>query len=357
MVSSRLTRKDVQVLSVLGRRPLEPIKVLSKEADMTTTTVSKRMKQLYNEGILISISAEVSYSSVGLEQFFFFIETPFETIAIVERALDLHPYTRFRVRCLGETNGHFVMFAVPTGSLPLLLEFFEEIGSRGLIKGYRYDVSISSWAYTETDFKHYDVIDDSWDFDWRWWEVNFPETPSPLQDTPSVFSYMDDRDMRILRQLTIDARDKKKEIADRAGIPNYHLTRRIKFFDDNNVVDAYRVIVHRNASRLFSTLLFECRCPISVTERFHHAVRELPFQSTQIPTKDGFLLQTALPSLDLPNLGSILQKHCDEVKVSWSDYDSSMRYWFWDEPYLNGKWLSTRKFMVKEVLAGLKPMI
>ena len=288
--------------------------VLSKEAEMTTTTFSKRMRQLYDEGILISISAEVSYSSVGLEQFYFFIETPFEAIAIVEKALDLHPYTRFRVRCLGETNGHFAMFAVPTGSLPLLLEFFEEIAEMGLIKGYTYDVSISSWAHTETDFTFYDVDDDSWSFDWGWWEVNFPEAPSPLQDTPSVFSYMDDRDMRILRQLTIDARDKKRYIADRAEVPNYHLTRRIRFFDDNNVIDAYRVIVHRNASRLFSTLLFECGCPISVTERFHHAVGELPFQSTQIPTKDGFLLQTSLPSLDMPKLGSILQKQLCLIK-------------------------------------------
>ena len=356
-MSSRLTQKDVQVLSVLGRRPLDPMNVLSKEAEMTTTTFAKRMRQLYDEGILISISAEVSYASVGLEQFYFFIETPFETIASVERALDLHPYTRFRVRCLGETNGHFAMFAVPTGSLSLLLEFFEELRSTGLIKGYRYDVAISSWTHTETDFDYYDVEDDFWGFDWGWWEVNLPDTPPPLKDTPSVFSYMDERDMRILRQLTIDARDKKRDIADRAGVPNYHLTRRVRFFEENHVIDAYRVIVHRNASRLFSTLLFECRCPISVTERFHHAVGELPFQSTQIPTKDGFLLQTSLPSLDLPSLGSILQKHCEEVRVSWSDYDSSMRYWFWDEPYLNGRWLSTRKFMVGDVLTGLKPFI
>jgi len=82
--------------------------------------------------------------------------------------LDLHPYTRFRVRCLGETNGHFAMFAVPTGSLSLLLEFFEELRSTGLIKGYRYDVAISSWTHTETDFDYYDVEDDSWSFDWGW---------------------------------------------------------------------------------------------------------------------------------------------------------------------------------------------
>jgi DNA-binding Lrp family transcriptional regulator len=166
---------------------------------------------------------------------------------------------------------------------------------------------------------------------------------------------MDERDMRILRQLTVNARERKGEIAGRAGVPNYHLTRRMKFFLGNDVISTHRVIVHRNASRLFSTLLFECQCPISVTERFSHAVGLLPFQSTQIPTKEGFLLQTSIPSLDLPQLGSILQKHCTDVKVSWSDYDSSMRYWFWDEAFQNGRWMATRDYMVNDVISGLGP--
>ena len=114
------------------------------------------------------------------------------------------------------------------------------------------------------------------------------------------------------------------------------------------------MIVHRNASRLFSTLLFECRCPISATGMFSEAVSRLPFQSTLIPVKDGFILQTSLPSIDLPYLGVILQKHCDEVKVLWNDYESSMRYWFWDEPFKDGRWLSNRDFIVRDVMKQLE---
>ena len=321
---------------------------------MTSVTFAKRMAQLYREGILISISAEIVYPTLDLHPYFFFLETPFENIKAVERAMDLHPYTRFRVRCLGSTNGHFTQFAVPNGSLPLLLEFLEGLGELGLIDGYRYNIATSSYSSTETDFRYYDTEDDTWEFDWGGWEEGFSRDPPALNCTPSAMKMLDQRDMRILRQMTVNARDKRTEIAERAGVPNYFLTRRLKLYHEQGVIRSYRVIVHRNASRLFSTLLFECRCPISATGMFSEAVSRLPFQSTLIPVKDGFILQTSLPSIDLPYLGVILQKHCDEVKVLWNDYDSSMRYWFWDEPFRDGRWLSNRDFIVRDVLKQLE---
>ncbi len=351
---TRLTWKDIQVLTALGRNPLDPTKELSKKADMTAVTFAKRMTQLYKEGILKSVSAQVSFPSLDLHSYFFFTDTPFETIELVERAMDLHPYTQYRVRCLGATNGHFIHFAAPNGSLPLLLRFFDGLHDMELIRDYRYDMAISSWSNSETDFTHYNVEEDTWEYDWGVWEKGFSMAPPQLENTPSVLDMMDERDMRLLRQLTINARDKRKDIADRSGVPNYFLTRRTKFYHSHNVIKSYRVIVHRDASRLFSTLMFVCKCGISKTEMFSQAVSELPFQSTLIPVKEGFILQTSLPSLDFPHLGSILQKHCKEVRILWSDYDSSMRYWLWDEPYQNGRWVSNRKFMVDEVRDQLK---
>ena len=133
-------------------------------------------------------------------------------------------------------------------------------------------------------------------------------------------------------------------------MPNYFLTRRRQFYERSGVISCYRVVVNRNASRLFSTLLFECICPIGVTETFAEAIKGLPFQSSLVPIKDGFILQTALPSIDLPHMGRILQRYCDEVRVTWSDYDSSMRYWFWDVLLQEGGWLASKEFMVTDVI-------
>ncbi len=46
----------------------------------------------------------------------------------------------------------------------------------------------------------------------------------------------------------------------------------------------------------------------------------------------------------------ILQRYCDEVRVTWSDFDSSMRYWFWDVPLQKGGWLASKEFMVTDVI-------
>jgi len=172
--------------------------------------------------------------------------------------------------------------------------------------------------------------------------------------TRSIIHRLDERDMRVLRQLTIDARMKRNVIAERAEVPDYYLSRKLPFYEESHVVTNYRVVVHRSASKLFATMTLECDCSMSVTARFMNAVTQLPFQSTLVPFEDGFFLQTSIPSIDLPSLGHILQMRCDDVKVYWSDYDSSMRYWFWHEPYQDGEWISGRKYVVNDVIEELR---
>jgi DNA-binding Lrp family transcriptional regulator len=326
------------------------VKDLSLDAGITPITFSHRVRQLRQDNILLSISAQLGYSILGLDSILLFLEVPFKNIEIVERSLDAHPYSRYRVRCLGDTNGIYAVMAIPQGSISMLLKFCDELRRMGLIHRYRYEYSVATWSHTETDFKYYDLPTDSWNFDWVNWMKGFTREPLPLPSYSVALARLDVRDMRILRQLTKDARGKKKDIAERAGVPNYVLTRRRQFYERSGVISCYRVVVHRNASRLFSTLLFECICPIGVTETFAEAIKRLPFQSTLVPIKDGFILQTALPSIDLPRLGRILQRYCDEVHVTWSDYDSSMRYWFWDVPLQDGVWLASKEFMVTDVI-------
>jgi len=352
-----LSIRDLKALSALSKFPLGTIKSLSRIAGTSSNTLSRRLKRLKRKGVLISVSAEICYPSLGLEPIIFFFNAPFKHLEVLEMLLDIHPYSRYRVRCLGFCNGIYTLFAIPQGTFPLLMEFIDELVQRGLITEYHYEETIARWVYSENDFSYYDPKSDSWRFDWSGWDSLIEKTvaPPPLRrNPPSVLHLMDERDMRILRQLTIDAREKKSVMAERAGVPAYHLSRRIRFYMKKNVIDAFRVIVHRDASKLLATLLFDCRCPIRVTERFAEALTHLPFQSTLIPVKEGFLLQTSIPPIDLPKLGTILQKYCDELRVVWSDYDSSMRYWFWTEPYRDGEWISTREYMVTDVLKVLK---
>jgi DNA-binding Lrp family transcriptional regulator len=352
-----LSRTDLKILSTLGRAPLETVKVLSRLAEVTPTTFSRRLKRLKERGILVSISAEICYPSLGLEPFLFFFHTPFKHLEGLERVLERHPYTRYRVRCIGYYNGIYALFAVPYGTLTFLLELVEALKEIGIITGYAYDAPVARWVYSENNFEYYDPEADRWIFDWKSWESRIEEEAARMQlrrNPPSVLHRMNEKDLWILRQLTIDARERRKVIAERVGVPLYHLSRRLRFYETNRVIDAYRVIVHRSASRLLTMMMFDCECSLRSTERFAYALRNFPFQSTLIPTQKGFFLQSSIPPQDLPRLGGALQKHCGKVMVLWSDYESSMRYWFDPKPYRNGEWVSTRRYMVTEVLESLQ---
>jgi len=341
-------------LTALGRNPLGRIKDLSKELDITAITLSKRLKNLFDTGVLLNISAQICPPAVGLETILFFMETNFKNIKALEKAMDLHPYTRYRVRCLGALNGFYVTFAVPQGAIPLIVEFIERLQELGLVKRFRYRMFMGCWGFSETDFSNYSIKDDKWSYDWSEWEKHIDENPPPFEKKGSVLHRLTDKDMRVFRQLSINAREKQNLIAERAEVPSYYLSRRLSFYEEANVIPSFRVVVHRNASKLFATLAFECDCSMSVTAKFMNAVQYLPFQSTLVPFEDGFFLQTSIPSVDLPILGHVLQEHCDNVNVYWSDYDSSMRYWFWHEPFRDGEWLSGRKFIVEDVIEELR---
>jgi len=352
-----LSRLDLKVLSALAKAPLATVKDLSRKAGVSPHTFSKRLKRLEKRGVFISVSAEICYPSLSLEPFLFFFNAPFRNLDDLEAILDLHPYTRYRVRCIGSCNGIYALFAVPDGTLTFLLELAELLKERGLVTDYSYDAPVARWVYSESNFEYYDPETDSWNFNWKEWECTLEgiSAATPLSRNPSsVLHRMDRKDMLILRYLSINAREKRSVIAEKVGVPPYHICRRLKFYEKNHVIDAYRVIVHGTASRLLVMIMFDCECQLRVTQLFAHALKDFPFQSTLIPTSRGFFLQASIPPQDLPKLGAALQKRCTRVRVLWSDYESSRRYWFYHEPYSDGKWIGTREYMVSDVLKQFK---
>lgn len=343
---------DLRILTALGREPLGTVQDIGHKTGMTSATVSIRLKKLRQTGALFAVSAQIAYSALGLEPVVAFIEAPFKNLSKLEVLLDRHPYTRYRVRCIGYYNGLYGLFAVPTGSTPTLKDFLDELKA-GIISDYRLDTPTHCWAYSEVDYDLYNMGKDTWGFDWGRWEASLgaQDNKAPLPKlSGSLLRRLDVKDLKILEQLTIDARRKGKRIAADIGITPYHFTRRMQFLDENRVLDSYRVIVDKGVSKLVTMFMFLCHSDADETRRFHAAFASLPFQSTLIPTQQGFFLQASIPPLDLPILGSILQQRCDKVESLWSDYRSSMRYYFWPGAYRDGRWDDSHEFMVEKVM-------
>jgi len=345
---------DLKILTALGRNPLGTVQEIGAGTGMTSATVSIRLKKLRQTGALFAVSGQIAYSVLGLEPVVVFLEAPFRSLVRLESLCDRHPYTRYRVRCIGYFNGLYALFSVPEGKISDLAEFLSLLKG-DVVTDYRINASTGGWSYSEADYSLYEISNDHWAFDWGEWERKVDAMdviPPQRKQSASILSRLGEKDLKILEQLTIDSRRKGNQIAAAVGITPYNFTRRMQFLTDNRALDSYRVIVDKGVSRLMTTFMFLCQCPQDETRRFAAAFTQLPFQSTLIPTSQGFFTQASIPPLDLPILGSILQRRCQKVESLWSDYRSSMRYYFWPGAYREGAWETSRGFMIEDVLGG-----
>ena len=348
---------DYKILTAVGKNPLASIVELSKETGVNVKTLSKRLQQLIDRKILIAISAQICPSALELEPIIIFVNTKFRNISILEKLCDLHPYTRFRVRCLGAFNGLMSVFMIPKNSLKYLLELFDKLRDLGLIDDYTYLASIAKWIWRDNDFTYYDVKKDEWAFNWDEWSryLESLKGPSELEAyPPSILHKLDKSDMAVLRELSINARVRFKDLSEKLKIPEYHLSRRMKLYLDSGVIEGFRALIYSKASNLFNQFIFKCRCPVATTAKIAMAIKKLPFQSTFMPTQEGFTLVIFLPPLGISYLGEILQRNVDDVKLMWADYRTSMRYWFYGETFKDGVWQADRKMLVDNILMELK---
>ena len=242
---------DYKILTAIGRNPLASIMEMSKETGVNVKTLSKRLQQLIQNKVIYNISAQISPAALEQEPVILFINTKYKNISLVEKVGELHPYTRFSVRCLGAFNGLMNIFAMPRNSLRYLLELFDKLRELGLIENYTYLTSIAKWTWRDHDFTYYDVKRDEWIFNWDEWGryFEFLKGPSELEAYPqSILHKLDKSDMAVLRELSINARVRLKDLSEKLKITEYQLSRKMKLYLDNGVIEGFRVLIYSKAS-------------------------------------------------------------------------------------------------------------
>lgn len=347
-------------MAALGRNPLSSFAGLGKAMGISGAAAAGRVRDLVARQVLYPefVKAQISYSRVGLELVACLLTSSPGKWPLVETALDLHPYTRYRIRCMGSVSGHFVLFAVPYGTFHLLSSFLERLtGLWGFAVEFELFPVVAEPMYGETDFA---LLGKglTWEFDWnRWKEVVSSERKTLVAKRPSLLHLLDQRDMRVLRELSIDYRKERKEVAKAAGIPTYALSKRVRFYREAGIIVGQRMAFNRSVVGLLANSLFLCKCAVSVTERAAHAISLLPFQSALFPVEGGFLLHLdQFPPENYSHVGGLMEELTGKCFSMWCDYTSSRRYYFDNEPtnFRDKGWRSSSEFMVDEVLAALE---
>lgn len=349
---------DVRILDALSSEPLATIQRLAHLSKISPHTCKRRLSTLLERRIFLRVAARVNLAGVDLESIPVLASVPPSQLAFAEKACDLHAYTRYRTRCFGSTNGLFILFGIPRGTEFQLIKFFDGLRSRGVVNDYQISSLIADPAYHEQKLSAYDPQTDNWHFDWARWSQLLDSEPrkEPLRKpSESLLSKLDMRDLGILRLLTMDARKEGKLIAKELGVPEYHVSRRTKFISENHLVSGYEVHVGRRLYRFSPAALLKCSCTLEVTRKIAWAITDLPFQSSLFPTREGFILYVGLPTPGFTEMANVILRHCEKVELMWTDYDTSMRYFFDDSPFLPDKnqWNTEERFLVEEPLAKL----
>ncbi|MCW4049118.1 MAG: AsnC family transcriptional regulator [Candidatus Bathyarchaeota archaeon] len=284
-----------------------------------------------------------------------FINVSPDNLNVVEKVCDYHPYTRYRIRCFGAVNGIFAIFALPFHTANMLKDLLEKLKDLEYIESYDLETPTSDFVTTETNYDHY-VANEGWRFDWEKWEKTIEQAEPLDNESPplSVLQRLDEKDMCILRLLSKNARTRNKDIAVATNVEPYHVSRRRKALEKMRVITGYRVLIGPQFLQITSPVVLKCNCSIETTRRIATAVNHLPFQSTLIQTLSGFILYTTMTSMDFPSLVTVLRKQCSSIEILWCDYRSSFRYWFYDKPFKDGRWMSNSNFMVESVLSRLQ---
>jgi DNA-binding Lrp family transcriptional regulator len=356
-----MDEKDIHVLASISADPVGSLSALARSSGMTQRSFSERLRLLGERGILYPgfARANMSYSAVGLENVLVLADVPPSHRSVFEAACDAHPYTQYRIRCLGrlEASSFLALFSIPAGSKSGLVAFLEALRQEGILSKFGISTPIARSKRTEYNFAFYDFMKGVWNVDWEAWHYTVETGASRFENLPrSVLHLLDSTDVMILRLLSMDARTEKRKIADKVGIEDYDLSRRLSLYRKYTVIDSYRVVHDRNIAGYALTVAVAARTTMKVAEKLSAGLAILPFPATFYPLEKGFVYVGNIPPAELGKLDSALGEYVSSVELSTCDYASSMKYHFDNEPsnYKPGYgWIDTREYMVDEPIAAI----
>ena len=357
-----LDATDARVLASLVADPLGSFEQLGESAGLSPSGTLKRIRKLVESGILSKefVRSQVNYAAVGLETVVVLVDSRPAMWKAMEAACDAHPYTQYRIRVMGSVNGFLVVFSIPAFSMALLLEFLSRLKELGVIESYSVHQPVSSWGHSETKFSGYDPVANSWKFSWDEWEAKIEGSlgTHPLPSA-SILHKLDQTDIGILRALSIDSRGEKKTLAEKLGIKDYELSRRLRFVTDSGLVSFHRVTHETGILGIAMTIALKCKAPLDYTGRVLNSASEFPFQGSFYPLEDGFLLIANIPPGDVTSLVTLMQRHCESVELMWGDYNSSMKYFFDNEPsnFSAGRWNTDQRYVVEAPIEDIGNLI
>ncbi|MHA1746463.1 MAG: hypothetical protein ACTSWW_10715 [Promethearchaeota archaeon] len=364
----------MKLLISLQENPNSTLEQLALASRFSTSLVFKILKRLTETTNFakpaFNIVAHPNLFALGLEVVDVIVKCKdLSQIQLMQRLSMIHPYTIYRAKCFGETNGIFFQFRIPNRTRHNIDELFIRLKEENRIEDYQIlEFGVKNVIYTTVRLESWNLDQLSWNFNWEEWFTKqpliLPRGEISTQNTPGyVKKWLKQRDVAILNELAIDARRKNKVIMkvlrEKSEIdfsPQSFSRRFMKIKEE--CVDLFRVFIDPNAFQLITPVLILGNGDASRISELTTRLKTdpIPFNSVLKTRDTQFFWYLHVPSIHLTYILHELQGILTELQFLFIDVGTVQTWGMWHDTYDDAahNWIQTRKFMVDDVFSKIQ---
>ena len=340
----------LDTLLALRNDPRASNERIAKVLEVSANTVKNRVVKLKEMGVLrqnttyedsilgtreqTEVVANYSPAAIGLFRLRIVFEEVLGNAAYLklERMLDDHPYTYYRVRTYGVGGNLYVMVDLPRESI----ELFKTCIIAASVNVYCKKVSFIEPLYfvnTKDDLRQVNTDLRRWNYVVQDFVPERIELENPYDRQPES---LDDIELKLLRELTINGKVSLTKIQADYSVDISTLSRRIKRLHETGVILRYTLAYNRAIFGLDSTYLFRGR--IREIGLYVKSIREFPFLSNLSFDEEGnFSWMVYCPAKVATQVFAKLIE-LGEVRMDLVDNNKGMRYFFYPKNYTDNGW-------------------
>ncbi|MHA1984712.1 MAG: winged helix-turn-helix transcriptional regulator, partial [Candidatus Hodarchaeales archaeon] len=321
--SNEYSYNDLQLLLTLQEDPLQTYSKIASNLGKSVKTISRWVSRLENSKLFYPVRAIFYPQLLDFELYYLILTVPNLTnVKIIENFCNNHPYTVYRSRINGATNGLYLQFRSPSNTKQMYVDIVEILKEKNLISnGIVFSQSEPS-INTKFNLNYWNNDNLQWNFDWKDWESSMNErniNKVPKIRTPtfneSLFKKLDLTDIFLLRLLDENAKMKLKDMEIRLKEEKIskdsvqRISERIQFLKTNFVKD-YRIYLNSKVLDIYNTLLIKVVCKEGITSKIKSQILldPPPFTGFFTVTADGFLWFLSMPATHFSKVSSIIWK-------------------------------------------------
>lgn len=361
----------MKVLIALQENPLGTYEHLSKRTGYAKSVVYEIVQNLssgldrvnFTRKPYFHVVADLNLWNLGLEIVDVLVSADSEKkTQFVEQLCYEHPYTSYRARCFGDTNGLLIQFRMPMGYSDQIESLFQIIQDKGLIDHFSVLPFIKSQSiYSNPNVDHWVPSTYSWAFNWAQWFSIEPEIPRPILPTNksgNAKKWLKKSDVAIIRELICNARRKNIDIMESLQKNDFKFTpqtfsRRLKRIKEQ-CIRGYRVFLDPYIFDLYSTVFVWGHGNKEDLEilKARMTISPIPFETIFKISNNQLFWYLVLPPTHLSELLFHLRPILTNMCFSYIDFTRSRTYRLWPPTFDNqqSEWRIARAFLIDNVL-------